>query len=397
MLGGMILTRRHLLYIMLGALGVGALSGVVALLTGDGGTVWRVAGTSFAAAISAAIMFPMAGWADKPATRTAGLLGMSVAVVELLLASVLIWGESLGWPMREFLGWSAAIVGIGGLVSARFLKDIGMPERHWTSRVGCAAAALASGLFLIAAGIESFYSAWSEAGKFAGTAWSTFVTGFICAIALVGWQRPDRRWWRWIGVGAAAVALGLTNYGIWIHSGGEPAWVVGAYSIAAVVAHAIACLRLSLSSGQGIVRVVAMGAAACTGLLSTMSAAIHTSWDRYGGFDWEWRASAAFMLITVSATLALVVIGRLNRRPVVELSRTASFDKVSLVCPRCSQRLELPVGGALCSGCKLHITVTIHTARCAKCNYELENLKAERCPECGEPIPAGSTGLGEAT
>jgi Zn finger protein HypA/HybF involved in hydrogenase expression len=55
------------------------------------------------------------------------------------------------------------------------------------------------------------------------------------------------------------------------------------------------------------------------------------------------------------------------------------------------------VGGALCSGCKLHITVTIHTARCAKCNYELENLKAERCPECGEPIPAGSTGLGEAT
>lgn len=398
MLTGMPFSRRHLLYAMLGALGLAALSGVLALLISDTGAVWRIAGTSFAAAIAAAIMIPMSGWADKPLTRLAGLLGMGVAVGELLLAALLIWGDFFQSDFREFLAWAVGILGVGGLIAVRFLKDAALPTRVWTARVGCGATVVAMGLFFAAAFVESFGNSWTTAEKFVGSGWSLFVSGAIAAFALLGWARPDPRWWRWIGVAAAVAAMGMTNYGIWIHSGGEPVWVVAAYCLAAVIAHAIACLRPTLTRGQSWVRIIAIGAAACAGGFATFASAIDRGGRFYNGFEWEWRGTAAFGLICVSATLALLVFGRLNRKPAVELVRsTTTFDRVSITCPRCEKRLILPVGGALCEGCRLHISVTIQSARCARCNYDLIDLRADKCPECGEPIPMGVTGLSEAT
>ncbi len=390
-------SRRHLLYAMLGALAFAALSGVLALLIADTGAVWRIAGTSFAAAIAAAIMIPMAGWADKPLTRLAGLLGMGIAVGELLLAALLIWGDFFPNNFREFLGWSVAILGVGGLISVRFLKDAALPTRVWMARVGCAASVVAMLLFLAAAYMESYANAWATTEKLIGSAWTTFASGAIAAFAMLEWQRPDARWWRWFGVAAAAAALGMTNYGIWIHSGGEPAWVVGAYCLAAVISHAIACLRLTLTRGQSWVRLIAIIAAVCTGVFSTAATSMRSHGDFFDVFDWQWRGASAFGLICVSATLALLVFGRLNRKPAVELVRSTTFDHIAVVCPRCAKKLNLPLGGALCDGCRLHISVSIQSARCAKCNYDLTDLKADKCPECGEPIPTGATGLSDAT
>jgi len=399
----MLITRRKLLQAMLGALALAAVSGVLALVVSNAETVWRVAGTSFAIAIAAAVMMPMASWADKPLTRRAGLIGMCIAIAELVLGSVLIWGDLLPGNLREFVGWSTLIVGVGGLMSVRFLRDTGLPGWRFTAWTGACACALASLLFLLAAALESFLPSGSLAqplnyiDELFQTGWGVFASGVLGSMALIGLHRPDNRPWRWAGITASAVALGLVLYGAWFHHEGNPAWIVGCYCTAGVVAHAIGCLRLSLTPVQGWVRLIAIGSALLTGGMVTFCAAVDSRIDPFDSFAWQWRITAASALICASTSLALVVFGRLNKRPVVELDKT-KFDSVTLFCPRCQKKLTLPTGGSLCPSCRLHIHVSVQAARCAQCGYNLDGLRdTDRCPECNAPVPLGATGLAEAT
>lgn len=145
------ISRKQLLYAMLGALALAACSGVLALLISDSDAVWRIAGTCLTAALAAAIMMPMSAWADKPMTRTAGLTGMCIAVVELGLASLLIWGQFFSSSTREFLAMSVAIIGGCGLTSVWFLKQINCDGWRRTAQVGAAGCVFAALLFWCAA------------------------------------------------------------------------------------------------------------------------------------------------------------------------------------------------------------------------------------------------------
>ena len=90
----------------------------------------------------------------------------------------------------------------------------------------------------------------------------------------------------------------------------------------------------------------------------------------------------------------MLVFGRLNKRPAVHLHKT-TFDFVALTCPRCEKKLTIPVGGALCDGCKLHINIALASTQCGTCGYDLTNLKAEKCPECGTVVPTATNGMTE--
>jgi hypothetical protein len=393
MLGQMPLSRRQLLYAMLGALAFAALSGVAALLTNGAEEVWRIAGTGLIVAVAALIMMPMSALAGNAATRLSGLFGMGVVVTELALAAMLIWGRILPPDLREFLGWATGIIGPCGLIAARLLAELAKPGQKWTAIVGAGGCGLAAGSWLIAAALESYGRPWSIGFPFAAGGWAFLFAGFISAAALVGLKEPDRRWWRWLGVAAACVGAAFAIYGAIQQSGGNPAWFVGPYAFGAFIAHAVICLRLNLTSGQRWVRIIANASALCTAIAITYSLAEQTPGSRaLGEFNWDWRMSFAFGLVCSSATMALLVLSVLNHRPKVRLARTSAFRRVFLICPRCGKRLTLPLGGALCDECRLHIYVTVQTTRCARCDYDLTDLSAKVCPECGTPIPIGPTG-----
>lgn len=381
---------------MLAALGLAACSGVLAIIAGNSETVWRVAGTCLATALAAAIMMPMSAWADKAATRTAGLVGMCISVAVLLLGAILIWGDFFSWQVRAFLGECIAIVFGCGLTSVWFLKQLNADGWRRTAQIGALGAAV-SGLIFFAAAVEDTFLNTGPGidEKLVITGMALFWSMIPAALSLVGFSRPDPRWWRWIGVLSGAAGMLMIWYGCWIKNGDDPTPVVAAYAIAYCIAHTILCLRCALVGAQRWVRVVAIASAAATGVSAVFSVHVNPRHDLFSDFDFLWRITTGSGLICVSATLALVVFGRLNRRTtVVQLTKT-TFDSVSLTCPRCEKHLKLPVGGAICDSCKLHINISVASTLC-QCGYDLTNLKADKCPECGTPIPSATGGLVEA-
>ena len=318
---------------------------------------------------------------------------MCIAVAELGLGALLIWGQFFSSSTREFLAMSVAIIGGCGLTSVWFLKQINCEGWRRTAQVGAAGCVIAALLFWCAAYQESF-STTRDGGKFFASAMSLFWAFIAGALSLVGWHRPDAHPWRWAGVLGAGIAAAMVSYSEWIQKGDDPTWCVAAFALAYVVAHAIICWRAALTPGQRWVRIAAVAAAAATGITATYGVhgdQHHMMFDDFGDI---WRVTAAAGLICVSATLALLVFGRLNKRPAVHLHK-AAIDFVALTCPRCEKKLTLPVGGALCDGCKLHINIALASTQCGTCGYDLTNLKAGTCPECGTAVPTATTGMTE--
>jgi Zn finger protein HypA/HybF involved in hydrogenase expression len=137
-------------------------------------------------------------------------------------------------------------------------------------------------------------------------------------------------------------------------------------------------------------RWASIACAALTALLAVAtSAAAENRFDDGGVL----RMAIGTGLLTLSGSLALVVLAKLSARDTLTLPpapAAAALDRVKLECPRCARPQTVPAGdaGALCPGCRLHIAVHIHTARCGACNYPLDDLRTDRCPECGAPVTA---------
>ncbi len=99
------------------------------------------------------------------------------------------------------------------------------------------------------------------------------------------------------------------------------------------------------------------------------------------------RLAAAGAIVAGCATLAVMVLVRMNRKVDFE-TLSVELAEITVVCPRCSKKQAIPVGGAICSGCELRISITIEEPRCPKCDYLLYGLPSDRCPECGTLIAA---------
>ena len=83
--------RKLLLRVMLWSLALAAVCGVLAVLFSGHETAWRVVGTMVMTAVAAGLMMWMSVLSEKPRTREAGFLGMSVVVAEWVLGEFLIW------------------------------------------------------------------------------------------------------------------------------------------------------------------------------------------------------------------------------------------------------------------------------------------------------------------
>ncbi len=92
---------------------------------------------------------------------------------------------------------------------------------------------------------------------------------------------------------------------------------------------------------------------------------------------------AGFGLTVVTVVLAFVV--RVRDKSKRETMSQKFFVKI--VCPRCEALNKLSSGIGKCIQCALLMRVEIEEPRC-QCGYTIYRLESDRCPECGQSIPA---------
>ena len=101
--------------------------------------------------------------------------------------------------------------------------------------------------------------------------------------------------------------------------------------------------------------------------------------------DVFFRLLVAQIVLFSAGSLALPVIHLI--RKVLHGGDVALAERVmvTLDCPRCELRQELPVGGAWCARCRLEIRINVEEPRC-NCGFLLYRFTGDACPECGRPV-----------
>jgi len=211
-------------------------------------------------------------------------------------------------------------------------------------------------------------------------------------VCLLGLGGASKRWWRWIGVACAAVALVLWLGDIWIGGGSTIGFVtfVGSICTSAAIAYAVACQLVPLKLEQQWFRGATIGSVVLTAGLVWLWMVVEE--DVITGLDESLiaRCAAAAGIASGCGILALAVLARLGRHVDLELDG-GELTQITVVCPRCHKKQSLPIGDATCSACKLRISIRVEEPRCPNCEYLLIGLTSNRCPECGTELAALST------
>ncbi len=379
-LSGVTSWRNYILKALLGALAVTAVAGVIGVVSSEE-TMWRIGGTSFTAAVASVLLLWVSKFLDQPSTRAAGLAGAAGVTLEFFLFTMLIWEMHRIFPGDEGqLLATAAVFAVATVATMAFLRMLPAPATRVAGMVGLASTAAAGGAALLASwwprgAWNGLY--WRAVESLWGTSLAADCLGVLAVAALVG-LGTDRRHWRWIGIGAAAIAFVIAEYGIWTHTSSDGKALAPPSAVAAWVALAIPLLRVELAAQRRWLRaatLVAGAAAACLWVLAVLD------------FDSDvvWRSGAASTILTGCGTLAIVVIARLGKRvDTADLPR--ELRSVTLFCPRCSRKQTQPLGAAACAACGLKIEVKAEQPACSQCGYLLYGTDAARCPECGTPV-----------
>jgi hypothetical protein len=376
--------RNLLIRILLWALAVAAASGLLAVFLTDRDLVLRLTAMGFVTAAAAGLMLPCSLMMDKAKTRIAGLLGMTLCAGEFLLAVAFIWSK-LGWSdLDEQVGLTMVVLALVGLPAVGLVALASSPVGKVAGRIGAFIAAANALIYLVAVWYE-VPGKYEVRDKLVDTAWALSAAA-VPAIACMAGIGTDKKHWRWLGILASAAAFLMLLYGTWIHSSKETAPLVCVFSVAALAAYANVVTMLPLTRGQMWLRWSAVGAAAATLLCIDLNEIVPSS----SNAPLLERFATGFGIITASATLALLVMGRLNRRPDYEGRAGEPPRAITLLCPRCRKKQTLPVGDAKCGACKLRIYTRIELPLCPNCGYDTSTLAAGgRCPECGTLVGVG--------
>mgnify|MGYP003867046843 CR=1 FL=1 len=374
--------RKRLLHILLWCLAGAAASGVLTVLVSDRDVLWRVTAMGFVAAAAVGLMIPCSILADRERSRAAGHFGITLCIIQFLLSIVFIWSGLWPWRLEERIGWTILLIGLMAVPCIGFLWMASNRATRAAGIVGLAFAAISSACYMLAIWFESSVFLNYRSGE---TGHAFAAAGLFASLSLIG-LGMDSRHWRWIGVGASATMLALALYGIWRMPQGDPAFTVCASTLAALVAFANVLIRASLIGGQRLVIYGTIASAAAIALLLDLQAIIADPGNDTFGFR---RLIAGATIVTISGTLAVVVLAMLNRRSLRRADSVAAgtlLSAISLQCPRCGKQQTLALGEGRCSDCRLIIHTRVEVPACGKCGYDLSMIRGENCPECGTPI-----------
>jgi hypothetical protein len=382
------LARRVLWRIMLAALGLSALVAVLAVLVGGtqaGQWIMHI----IVAAIATGLMAGASKMVDWPKARGAALFAMAAILIEFLLIAAAIWAD-----VQQVAGLALAFF-LSAFPSIAFFH---LTQTRAGRRAGWAGLGLAGTIFLL------FVAASFQNGSRAGgielweIAWQWWLACMCIVICLAGWG-ADHRFWRWIGVGAALVAFILGAKNEYVYPYGSAPAPEHSLTILALLAIVVAQANLTLLISAPPSFFLVRSAAIVLGIAAA-GVWIWSDYHDQSSTAWQMapaqRLSVALAICAGSASLALIVAGRFNRKT-DPVQATVEFKEISIVCPHCGKKQSQPLGDSACGGCGLKFAIIVTEPRCPNCSYSLLMNKSERCPECGWPIlapPAALPGAG---
>lgn len=380
--------RRLLLQVMLWSLGIGAAVGATAVLFTSSTAVWRIVGTSFTTALAALLMLAAAVMSHKPKLRAAGLLAMTFVLVEYFGALLLIWDLSwmlFGVGRNEPIALTMLMLAPVMLVAIPMLRATQIGQTRRAGQVGVIFCAIEAVLLLIAIWGSNLSNAlWHGKDEWYATAGAFAVFAIMAIASLVGTAGGWRRMLRWSGVLAAAICLAVTLVIVWKDLRGSGGGYAVLVSVAAWLAYANAMLAIPLPRGQEWLRAVTLLAAAMTAL--AFDVAITNERDALG--DWAQRLGASTGILAGCGTLAIAVLFTLNRRADVSTDVLWVLKEITVICPVCRKKQDVPLGDSACAGCGLMLQLRVEPPRCASCGYILLMNKSKQCPECGASAQA---------
>ncbi|MFH0983831.1 MAG: hypothetical protein V2A79_20135 [Planctomycetota bacterium] len=390
--------RKALLLGMLWSLGFAAATGVLGLLFSGGGAVWRVVGTGALTAVACGLMIPVSGMIDRQVSRGAGLLGMAAILVEYFMVLALLWqlvDVLFSASGKESFALTAVFLGLTAPVAGVLLR---MTTIARTARAGRVGLVLCGVVFIaLMVGTWGPVSKWTSTYSYASDSWerrehwwetasALAIFGALTVAGLVDVDMGERRPWRWAGVFASGAAGPMWLVRIWMGAGSALGTAIFSTltCMAAVVAHANLCWLCPLTVGQNWVRLGTVAAATVTAALIDLWV-IDDLFHLYLGSGYLERLIPAAGIVAACGTLAICVLVRLNRNVDFEPVTVETLE-MTVICPRCRKKQQIPLGDAACSACQLRIHIRIEEPRCLQCGFLLYRLTSDRCPECGTPL-----------
>lgn len=372
---------RLLLRIMLWSLGLAGVVGAIAVLSGATDTYWRVVGTLFTLAVSAGLLI-LVSRMRTPAPGAASVLATALILTEFVLAMVGIWDLEDRLGLRDWRLFELMFVLFGaGFPAIFFLRYVGDPSGKLAGIVGLALCAVVLAMWVVAIYQDA---AATSSWKWWQCAWTLGGIGVLGPLSLIG-AGTDRRHWRWIGVGAAAVASAL---GIWlvVHDMTAAQPLIALVSVAVVVADANVVLRVAMRANQKWLAYGSIGAAAACAICINISIWGRDYSSALAVDSASQRLASAAAILAACATLAVAILAIINRKAVPAPGAARELLKtiqITVVCPVCHHKQVFGQQGGTCDGCGLRIRVSVEEPVCPACGYSLLMLKRTRCPECG--------------
>jgi hypothetical protein len=343
--------RRVLLRIVFASLALAAGFGAAGVIFAGHETLWRIVWTCAATAVGALLVFGSSGLLEREETWPPGAMSLLLFVAEYLLSLGLIW-EVFG-RAEDQAGLTVLFLALTGLPALVFLGIQRRPATLVAARVGLAACAASFLLLMMGTwgrgwGTQDFgHNHWFDVNG------SLAPFAFLAVLALIGTGR-DRRHWRWAGVAAAGAAFAMATYAILLDIREASSLFVCLASVAVVVAHANAMVRVPLAPSQRwLLWATVASAIVAAGFVDVGS--ITRPWQE----EMLGRLAGAAAIMAGCGTLALLVLARANRSvPLPEFS-LADVRQVTLVCPRCQRKQSIAVESGRCAACGLGIAVRL--------------------------------------
>jgi hypothetical protein len=382
-----------LLRAMLALVGLAALAGVATIFLPAKEFLGRIAATLITSAFAIALALPASKKLDREETRPMGLAMLTAIVPCFVLVLTAIWiGLVFGWRVELEVMLTALHYAGCAVVLLIALGLCRVEATRVSGRLAVLAALVCLMLGLPAIWADRLgFGGWDFQAKLWGTSWLVFWTMVLAGMSLYAVTTRTTPW-RWIGVLAAAAALLMGLYGIWHELKDPPVWFVQALIVALAIGLANVLHTLAL---EGVQRYVALGTIGTVLLTATLLSYLNFS---SGGFSRDVssdellvRLIAAGSIVSVCGLLAITIFLAANRRALVTTSASVKeIRSVKVTCPRCATKTDAAagVGGARsrCGGCGLIFVIELAEPRCVKCEYNLLDLKSDRCPECGTPV-----------